>query len=149
MIKPASLRAALVAAIPTLAENPDKLTVFIDQGSLAATGTISSSFEYRYVLNVIVLDFAGDADDLFIAIVDWVRKYQSDLVSNFDQRSNGITFEIDILDNATADVSIKLQMTESVVVGTGPTGERTVTHIDDSQALADSITWTGEPWPKS
>jgi P2 phage tail completion protein R (GpR) len=71
MIKPARLRAALVAAIPSLAAEPDKLTVFIDRGSIAATGARSLSFEYRYVCNVLLLDFAGDADEVFIAIVEW------------------------------------------------------------------------------
>lgn len=97
MIKPASLRAAIVAAIPSLAADPDKLTVFIDTGSIAATGAKSLSFEYRYTCNVILLDFAGDSDDLFIAIVGWVRQYQNDLVDNPDERANGITYEVDIL----------------------------------------------------
>lgn len=132
MIKPASLRAALVAAIASLSANPDKLTVFIDQGSIAATGTSSPSFEYRYVCNVLVMDFAGDADDLFISIVEWVRANQPDLVTNVDERSNGITYEIDILNNATVDVSIKLQLTESIAVSIGDDGKRKVEHVDDS-----------------
>lgn len=132
MIKPASLRAALVAAIDSLAANPDKLTVFIDQGSIAATGTRSLSFEYRYTCNVLLMDFAGDADNIFIAIVEWVRQNQPDLVTNVDERSNGITYEIDILNNATVDVSIKLQLTESIAVSTGADGTRTVEHVDDS-----------------
>lgn len=130
MIKPASVRRALVAAIPTLAYNPDKLTIFIDQGFIAATGARSSSFEYRYVLNVLLLDYAGDADDIFIALIDWVRQHQEDLVSNDDERSSGMTFEIDVLDNATADVSIKLHLTENVVVSVDENGVRSVTHID-------------------
>ncbi|HWX12869.1 MAG TPA: phage tail protein [Trinickia sp.] len=134
MIKPASVRAALVAAIPSLAAEPDKLTVFIDQGSIAATGTRSLSFEYRYVCHVLVLDFAGEADDVFIALVEWARKHQPDLVTSIDERSNGITYEIDILDNATADVSVKLHLTESVVVSIGADGTRAVTHVDDSAA---------------
>ncbi|GAB5098707.1 phage tail protein [Caballeronia sp. HLA56] len=132
MIKPSSLRAALAAALPTLAENPDKLTVFIDQGSIAATGGNSSSFEYRYTLNVLVLDYAGDADEVFVAVVDWVRTHQRDLVTNWNQRESGITYEIDILGNDAADVSIKLQLTESVVVKV-ENGVRTVIHVDDSQ----------------
>jgi hypothetical protein len=147
MIKPASLRAALAAAIPSLTADPDKLSVFIDQGSIVATGTASLSFEYRYVCNVLMLDFTGDSDDLFIALVEWVRAYQPDLATNLDERSNGITYEIDILDNASADVSIKLQLTESVVVSADADGKRTVTHVDDS--LVDdrnTLTWVAQPW---
>lgn len=144
MIKPASLRAALVAALPELATDADKLTVFIDQGSIAAKGTKSPSFEYRYVCNVILEDFAGEADDVFIAVLEWARKYQPDLVTNWDQRSTGITFEIDILNNETADVSIKLQLTEGVVVRTDENGKRIVTHVDDSIPPGD-ITWVAQP----
>ncbi|RQS60412.1 phage tail protein [Burkholderia sp. Bp8986] len=148
MIKPASLRAALVAAIPELATDSDKLTVFVDNGSIAAKGTKSPSFEYRYVCNVLLLDFAGEADHVFIAVVEWARKYQPDLVTNWDQRSTGITFEIDILNDMTADVSIKLQLTESVVVRVDDDGVRTVTHVDDS-VQPDDITWVAQPWPKT
>lgn len=146
MIKPASLRSAIAAAVPSLDANPDKLTVFIDQGTIAATGSKGLSFEYRYVCNVLLLDFAGDSDDLFIALLDWVRHNQPDLVLNYDERSNGIAYEIDILDNATADVSIKLQLTESVVVTVDADGKRTVEHVDDSQLLPQTLTWVGEPW---
>lgn len=132
MIKPASLRAALVAAIPSLKVNPDALTVFIDRGSIAATGTRSLSFEYRYLCNALLLDFAGEADDVFIALVAWVRENQPDLVTNADERANGITYEIDILSNSTVDISIKLTLTESVVVSVDADGKRTVTHVDDA-----------------
>jgi hypothetical protein len=145
MIKPASLRAAIVAAIPSLSADPDKLTVFIDTGSIAATGAKSLSFEYRYTCNVMLLDFAGDSDDLFIAIVGWVRQYQNDLVDNPDERANGITYEVDILDNATADVSVKLQLTESVVVKTADDGTRTIKRIDDSAVTPYTLTLGAEP----
>lgn len=145
MIKPASLRAAIVAAIPSLKASPDKLTVFIDQGSIAATGGRSLSFEYRYTCNVMLLDFTGDSDELFVAIVDWARRYQSDLFTNPDERANGVTYEVDILDNAAADVSVKLQLTESVVVRTGDDGGHTITHVDDSQVPPFEFTLVAEP----
>ncbi|CAN0621045.1 Tail completion protein R (GpR) [Burkholderia multivorans] len=132
MIKPASARAALEAAIPSLAGNPDKLTVFIDSGTIAATGTRSLSFEYRYTLNLILLDFAGNADDVMIALVEWARANQPDIVTNWDQRDSGITFECDVLDNATVDLSIKLKLAEGVAVTIGPDGQRVVQHVDDS-----------------
>ncbi|KAG0167059.1 hypothetical protein DFQ30_006426 [Apophysomyces sp. BC1015] len=145
MNKPASLRAAIEAELPSLAVSPDRLTVFIDQGSLAATGAKGLSFEYRYVCHVLLLEFGGDSDTLFIAILEWVRANQPDLVLNPDARAHGITYEIDILDNKTADVSIKLQLTESVVVKVNDDGTRTVEHVDDSQH-PDGITWTGQAW---
>jgi hypothetical protein len=136
MIKPASLRAAIVAALPDLATNPDKLNVYIDTGSIVSTSARTPSFDYAYTLNVIVLDFAGDEDLLFIAVVEWARQYQNDLTSNPDERERGITFEIDILDNVLSDVSIKLTLTESVVVKQAADGTRTISHVDDSKVPA-------------
>ncbi|CBW73728.1 Tail completion protein R [Mycetohabitans rhizoxinica HKI 454] len=54
------------------------MSVFIDQGTLVATGTRSPSFEYRYMLNVLILDYAGDADAIMVAIIEWVRAIQPD-----------------------------------------------------------------------
>jgi hypothetical protein len=84
MIKPASLRAAIVAAVPDLAANPDKLQVFVDAGNLVATNTKTLSFEYRYTINLILLDFAGDEDTIMMALLIWVRRHQSDLLDNAD-----------------------------------------------------------------
>ncbi|WP_153075784.1 phage tail protein [Paraburkholderia bonniea] len=136
MKKPASLRAALVAALPALETDPDRLAVFIDKGVTMATGTRTPSFEYRYVLNVLMLDFAGNPDEVMIVLIGWARANQPDLVTNDALRDIGITFEIDILNHETVDLSIKLHLTESVVVSTSASGERTVTHVDDA----------AEPW---
>lgn len=132
MNKPAGVRAALERAIPSLVDEPDKLTVFVDRGSIAATGSKSASFEYRYTLHLLLLDFAGDADEVMIALIEWARSNQPDLVTNWDQRDSGITFECDILGNATVDLSIKMKLSESVAVAVGPDGNRVVRHVDDA-----------------
>lgn len=147
MKKPASLRAAITAALPDLATDPDKLTVHIDAGVIEAAGGLTPSFEYRYTCNVILLDFSGDADLLFIAINEWARRYQVDLLNDPEARANGITFEVDILANDLADVSIKLQLSECVVVGVDANGKRTIAHIDDSIEPPHTITNVAEPNP--
>jgi hypothetical protein len=131
MNKAASFRQAIASAVPSLKDDPDKLLVFIDQGHIVATAAPSLSFEYRFVLNAILLDFAGDADTVFVALMAWVQRNQSDLVSNDDTRKNGITFEVDHLTQTTFDLSIKLTLTESVVVDTDPAGVQTITHVDE------------------
>ena len=146
MNKPGSLRRALTAAIPSLEAEPDKLAVFLDEGSIVATGTRSFSFEYRYTVHALVMDFAGDADTVFVAIVEWARANQPDLVTNPDERAHGITFEADILNHASADLSIKLALTESVVVTAGADGRRAIEHVEDGQlGHADGLTWVAPP----
>ena len=132
MIKPTSLRAALVSALPLLAAAPDQLAVFINDGHIVATGTSTPSFEYRYECEILIRDFIGSADDVMIAVVEWARANQPDLVTNADQRRDGMTFIADILANDAVDLAIKLKLTESVVVGTDEGGRRTVEHVDDA-----------------
>ncbi|KVQ19408.1 phage tail protein [Burkholderia ubonensis] len=146
MNKPDSLRRALVAAVPALGTDPGKLTVLVEQGSLAATGTLTPSFEYRYVARVLAPNFTGDADPVFVALVEWVRANQPDLVTNPAARADGITFEMSVRDPALVDLSIKLALTESVVVTTGPDGKQIVTHVDDTQVdPANTLTWVALP----
>jgi hypothetical protein len=95
MNKSNSLRRALNAAVPSLVTDPDKLLVFIDTGNIIATGAASDSFDYAYTLNVMLLDFTGDADIVFAALIAWVRRNQSDLLTNDDLRKTGISFEAD------------------------------------------------------
>lgn len=131
MIKPASLREAIAAAVPDLQHNPDRLLVFVDQGAIVNTGTKSLSFEYRYQLNLILTDFAGDADTIMVALLAWVKINQPELVDNFDKQQNGITFEVDHLNHKTCDISIKLPLTEAVKVTTDADSKHTITHVQE------------------
>ncbi|KGD57267.1 P2 phage tail completion R family protein [Burkholderia pseudomallei] len=132
MNKPNSLRAALVAALPQLNASPDQLLVFVNEGRIEATGTRTASFDCEYECEIIIRDFIGSADDVMIAVVEWARANQPDLVTNRDARRDGITFVADVLSNNAVDLGIKLKLSESVVVGTDDDGNRTVEHIDDA-----------------
>ncbi|MEM5451894.1 phage tail protein [Paraburkholderia guartelaensis] len=148
MNKANSLRRALTAAVPALATDPDKLLVFIDAGNIIATSAQSTSFDYAYTLNVMLLDFAGDGDIVFAALLQWVRANQSDLLTNDELRKAGISFEADQLTQTTVDLSIKLKLTESVLVTTDDAGVQKITHVDepvpewDVQGLVDPSRWT-------
>lgn len=115
MIKPAALRAALTAALPDLARDPDRLLVFIDAGSVVSTHAEGRSFEYRYTLNLIITDFTGDPDAVMIPLLDWVREHQPELMANWTNHER-ITFEVDVLANDAVDLSIALPLTERVGV---------------------------------
>jgi hypothetical protein len=131
MNKAMSLRRALTAAVPSLAGDPDRLLVFIDTGNIVATGARGASFDYAYTLNVILLDFAGDADIVFAAVLAWARRNEPELLTNDELRRTGIAFEADQLTQTTCDLSIRLKLTESVIVGTDAAGGQTFTHVDE------------------
>ena len=70
MNKPQSLRRALNSAVPYVRDNPDKLHLFVDNGTVVATGAASLSWEYRYTLNVVVVDFSGDQGLLMAPVLE-------------------------------------------------------------------------------
>ena len=115
MYKPASLRAFLTNANPELARDPDRLLVFIDEGSLNATFAPGLSFEYSYTLNLVLTDYAGHPDAIMVPLLIWLREHQSELLSNYENRGK-IGFEADVLANDAVDLSIKLPLTERVGV---------------------------------
>lgn len=115
MNKPQSLRHALNKSVPYVRENPDRLHLFVDNGSLVATAAASISWEYRYTLNVVVTDFTGDQNLLMAPILYWLRDNQPDALQNPDARERLFTFEVDILGNGACDLSLNLKLTERVL----------------------------------
>lgn len=133
MNKPESLRAHLLAAVPQLTGQPDRLMVFIDQGTIRSTAAPGLSFEYAYTLNIILTDFPGHPDAVAIPLLAWVLVNQRELIENQERNKDAITFEADVLDNNKVDLSIKLQLTERVIVKKQPDDTLHVTHPDEPQ----------------
>lgn len=143
MIKPASLRAAIEAALPGLKKNPDRLLVFINEGSLRCTAATSLSFEYGYTLEVVVTDYAEHADTLMVPILAWVKVNQPELLADPNKR-DGIRFEADLLSHQSMDLSVRIELTERVVVTDNQDGSRTATHVGEPplDPYEDISTWT-------
>lgn len=137
MNKPQSLRNALNKAVAYVRDNPDKLHLFIDSGSLVATGAASMSWEYRYTLNVIVEDFSGDQNLLMAPVLLWLGTSQPDAMNNPELREKLFTFEVDILRHDVCDISINLQLTERVLVSTDGcvSNVETIPEPDDPQEI--------------
>lgn len=133
MNKPESLRAHLLAAVPQLKSNPDRLMVFIDEGTIRSTAAPGLSFEYAYTLNVILTDFPGHPDAVAIPLLAWVLVNQRELMENLDKSKEAITFEADVLDSSKVDLSIKLPLTERVIVKKQPDETLLVTHPNEPQ----------------
>jgi hypothetical protein len=130
--KPESLKALLLDSVPGLKDKPENLAMFIDKGRIAARLTDSLSFEYRYTVNVVVQDYAGDVDALFVPLLAWVAEQQPDLLERDQQEP--FSFESQILDGDLADVSIDLELTERVKVARTEEG-LVVTHLDEPSRL--------------
>lgn len=116
MLKPDSLRKALINAAPVLATNPDMLRLYVDSGNIAATLATSLSFEKQYTLNVVVTDFTGDFDLILVPVLAWLREHQPDILSTDTGRKKGFVFEADINNDSSFDISISLLLTERTLV---------------------------------
>ncbi|HHA0035203.1 TPA: phage tail protein [Yersinia enterocolitica] len=116
MLKPDSLRKTLTDAVPVLRTNPDMLSLFVDNGKIAATLAASLSFEKQYTLNVVVTDFTGDIDLLLVPIMAWLRENQPDIMTTDEGQKKGFTWYTDINNDNSIDVSINLLLTERTLV---------------------------------
>lgn len=128
MKKPEGLKRMLIEAVPQLRRAPESLSMFIDKGRIAARATGSLSFEHRYTLNIVVQDFGGDVDMLFVPLLAWIAEQQPDLLDRGEQEP--FSFESELLDDDCSDLSIFVELTERVRVERTPEGLK-VTHLDD------------------
>lgn len=132
MIKPDSLRKQLTEAIPELKRDPDRLLLFIKDGSLAATLAPGLSFEYRYSLHMIITDFGGHPDAVMVPVLVWLARNQPELLANPALRA-GVAFEAEILANDKVDLELSLPLTERVGVHALPTGGYNVEHYPEPE----------------
>lgn len=79
MQKMKSLRRALTDAVPQLKTNPEMMRIFADEGNIDARLAASLSHEKIYTLNVIVCDFVGESDLIFVPVAAWLRENQPDI----------------------------------------------------------------------
>ncbi|AMU18879.1 phage tail protein [Burkholderia cenocepacia] len=143
-----SLRAAITGAVAYLPENPDRLLVFVDEGVVESNASRAQSYVIRYVARIVLLDFAGSTFALMGDITEWAKRNQPDIVQNPDTRQNGITFEADMLNHGAVDLSIRVPLTENVVVTVAPDGTRSYASVDDSAPGnfdTDSAAWLVDP----
>src|SRR5256885_15361231 len=93
MLKPASLRDALVAALPQLQQSPRNIRFTIQRGRVVNTGTPSLSWEYRYTLSLVIADFTGSIDAVTVPLLVWARRHQPDLFDHAERREQAIRSE--------------------------------------------------------
>lgn len=142
MLKPSSLRQHLEASCEWLRTNPERLLVNIEGGGLRLTGSTSRSFEYRYTLALTLLDFPEHPSALFVPIIQWLEINQPELILNPALQEQGMRFEADILSNNTADLAIRLQLTERVKVTLNPDGTHTAEHLPEPIDPYAEIVWS-------
>lgn len=142
MNKPSELRDLLTRCVPHLANRPDTLHMFVENGAIVSTGAPSLSFEYRFELIILVTDYSDHSDTLVVPILGWLRTNQPELLMNPTLRDSGFTFRAEALNHDTADIEITLKLTERVAVAQSA-DHCTVTHLPEPALteFADVVHW--------
>lgn len=74
------------------------------------------SWEYCYILNVVIEDFSGDQNLLMVLVLLWLWDNQFDVINNLVLWEKLFIFEVDILCNDVCDISFNLYLMECVLV---------------------------------
>ena len=115
-----------------MARDPERLLVFIDEGSLQATYAPGLSFEYAYTLTLIFTDYSGHPDAVIVPLLTCIHGQQPELLANADNRGK-IQFKAELLANDAVDMEIKIPLTERVGVHPRPGGGYNVEHYPEPQ----------------
>lgn len=141
MIKPASLRTALVAALPEFQADPDRLSIFVDKGRIVSRLTPGLAYEYRYRLRMFVEAFTASPDSVMVPLLLWLRVNQPELFLRFGRDDDTLIFEADILDQGSWDIAISFDLTEAVQLTARIDGSGwDITHLPEPQPIDESLT---------
>jgi hypothetical protein len=134
MIKPASLRAAIVALLPELAKDPARLLMWVDQGTIVSRSTPTFGFAYRYRLNVILIDFSGEPSVVMLAVTNWLRDNQPELLA---PGREAMAIEVDLIDSKLVDLQLQIMLDENVSVIRREDGGYDIQHLAEPVPLFD------------
>ena len=126
-----SLRTHLLRAVPEIRNSPEKMEIFVDKGDVAVRAG-SLSFEYSYTASLWVQDFSASVDKLLVPVLAWIAANQPDLFEKGDRKP--FTFQSDLLDAETCDITISINLTELVRVEQQAKGLK-VTHLPEPVML--------------
>lgn len=127
MEKPALLRAEIEKHLPEIKNNPEKLTLFVQNGRVSGNKH-TLGHEVRYTLALMIDGYTGDTDILNAVILNWARRHQPDLLAPGHVPDNAYRLEADILDNRSCDLLIELALSERITVTADNNGQVTVRH---------------------
>ncbi|SUB59070.1 P2 phage tail completion protein R (GpR) [Phocoenobacter uteri] len=133
MFKPDRLRKLLTKRIKYFRQNPDTLQLFYANGHIKSTGATSLSWQYHYDLEIIVTEFPDSPDLIFLAIQEFIKVEQSELLHNTAQQDS-IKFEIDPNNNETFDISISIPLSERVIVSVKDSAYQ-ITHAEEPKPI--------------
>lgn len=110
MRKLEALRKHLLASIPGLKKNSDRLLTFIEDGTIEFHRGQHLSHQYTVPARIVLTDYSGDTDAVIIPLLQWLATYQPDL-----EPEEAVRFQAELLNNKAWDLAIEVTLTERVV----------------------------------
>jgi len=112
------LRRHLLASVPGLADNPERLLTFVEQGSIefhrAATQPVKApsaySHGYDYEAHLVITDYSGEVDAVVVPLLQWLAHYEPGA-----RPGQALRIEAEILDSQTWDLSLTVPLSERVL----------------------------------
>lgn len=136
MKKLEDLRNHLLANVPGLKRNPDKLLTFIEDGSIEFWPGPNLSHAYAIPIQIIVTDYAGNVDDLILPILSWLKVREPG-----HDPMNTIRFEAELLNNNSYDIAITVNVTERVIVKATEAGLDVEHVLPEAPMEMDATAW--------
>lgn len=116
MLKPTSLRQALIAALPALHDNPEHLRLTTGSGRIVSTLAASLSFEAHYPLTLTLAPFSGALEEVITPLLAWLRVNQPDVMSRAAEQPGGIGWQLTTADDGSQRLEIQLTLSERAIV---------------------------------
>lgn len=104
------LRAHLMNAVPALANDPERLLTFVEEGSIEFRRGPNLTHEYQFTAQLVLTDFSADLDTIMVPLLQWLAEYQPDA-----DPTEAISFEAEILSHQSVDVALRVKLTERVL----------------------------------
>lgn len=132
MRKLADARAAILSS--PLGITADRLLSFAEQGKVQSRGGgRNDHFSCTYKAHLIVTDYGGDPRDLLFVTAQWLHS------ANPSATEDAITFHVDVIDHERCDISLRIELVETVRA-TPVTGGIRLDHEPDPDAQAIDMT---------
>lgn len=136
MKKPETLRQAIQAAVSEFASEPDRLRLWVEEGSVRCFGSGSLSFGMEYRLSLLLVEATTDIALIVLPIVRWLQVNQPDLLA---PNTDGFAFEADILDNNACDLLFRITLRENVDAAPQADGSTALSYLAEPDPLFEDF----------
>lgn len=141
MKKPDTLRKAIQDAVSEFASEPDRLRLWVEEGSVRCYGTGSLSFGMQYRLNILLVEASSNVALIVLPIVRWLQVNQPDMLA---PNTDGFGFEADILDNGSCDLLFRMDLMENIDAVLQEDGSTNLTYLAEPDPLFDDFSAPGD-----